>query len=194
MRVPGVPMGSMLSSYIVRDWPSTFSLFNPVRWLLGMLDKTTRNSMTFHEIPWRIQASGALGILGVPRSALLPVRLAFKAVGSSILCSCSRIRSRCSSSRPDGLVRFSCFSKSCFFSMEAWRIQHGKDDDDTDIHRMHMLQLNRQTYPQILFTQFHMYHKYIHTYRIITAGTVGVLRSARHGLVKQAASPPYGWF
>ena len=40
----GVPMGSMLSSYIAGDWPSTFSLFNTVRWLLGMLDKTTKNS------------------------------------------------------------------------------------------------------------------------------------------------------
>lgn len=97
------------------------------------------------------------------RSALLPVRLAFKAVGSSIR---SRIRSRCSrcsrSSRPDGLVRSSCFSKSCFFSTEPWRIQHGKDDDDTDIHRMHMLQLNRQTYSQIFLHNFFMYHKYIH--------------------------------
>lgn len=91
-------------------------------------------------------------------------------------------------SQPGRLVRSSCFSKSCFFSMEAWQIQHGKDDDDTDIiHRMQILQLNRQTHSQMFLHNFTCTTN-TYTYRIITAGTVGVLTSARHGLVKQAAS------
>lgn len=62
-----------------------------------------------------------------------------------------------------------------------------------NIHRMQMLQLNRQTYSQIFLHNFTCTTN-TYTYRIITAGTVGVLTSARHGLVKQAASVPYGWF
>ena len=154
--------------------------------------------MRFHEIPWRIQASGALGILGVPSEECF-------ASGETCFQSCGELDPV--QLQPDPLQPLQPL-------VATWRTREVLvllqilfpslwKPGGFNMARMMMTQIYTECtcyswigkhIHRFCLHNFFMYHKYIHTYRIITAGTVGVLRSARHGLVKQAASPPYGWF